>query len=86
MSSPFTGGGGAANSGFIYMALQALEQRKMALVNSSVAAPKSRLCGAASVFREQDRICASAGGKSSAHFIYYTFTGFRAKRSLADLR
>src|SRR6266516_7840696 len=67
----FTGGGGAANSGFIYMALKPLEQRKISATQLiGRMRPKLSAVRGASVFVQAGQDLRIGGRQSNAQFQY----------------
>jgi len=67
----FTGGGGAANSGFIYMALKPLEQRKISATQLiGRMRPKLAAVRGASVFVQAGQDLRIGGRQSNAQFQY----------------
>ena len=68
----FTGGGGAANSGFVFVALKPLNERKIR-ADQVIARLRPKLGVRARRLRcscSRDRICASAAGQSNAQYQY----------------
>jgi multidrug efflux pump len=67
----FTGGGGAANGGFIFMALKPLEERKIARTRSSQPpAAETRAVPGASLFLQAGQDLRIGGRQSNAQYQY----------------
>ena len=71
MSSRFTGGGGAANSGFVFMALKPLEERKIR-ADQVIARlrPKLGAVPGASLFLQAGQDLRIGGRQSNAQYQY----------------